>query len=108
VREFLGAMTAENIEHGILVTLRGYTGDAVSFAKKHGIELVAEEGLISLLNSTGLQTDPESIRLLNDSRKFCPKCESEMILRTSKRGSNVGNQFWGCSAFPRCRFTFPA
>ena len=33
----------------------------------------------------------------------CPDCSSEMILRTAKRGSNAGNQFWGCSNFPRCK-----
>jgi len=26
-----------------------------------------------------------------------------MTLRTAKRGSNAGNEFWGCSQFPRCR-----
>jgi hypothetical protein len=33
----------------------------------------------------------------------CPKCGSKMVLRTAKSGNNAGNQFWGCSAFPRCR-----
>ncbi|MDX8130379.1 NERD domain-containing protein [Methylomonas sp. OY6] len=33
----------------------------------------------------------------------CPKCGKPMILRTAKTGDNQGNQFWGCSAYPRCR-----
>ncbi len=33
----------------------------------------------------------------------CPKCASEMILRTASKGENKGNQFWGCSNYPRCR-----
>jgi hypothetical protein len=33
----------------------------------------------------------------------CPKCDSEMILRTAKSGANAGNQFWGCSQYPNCR-----
>lgn len=33
----------------------------------------------------------------------CPKCGSEMILRTAKSGANAGNKFWGCSKFPSCR-----
>jgi len=33
----------------------------------------------------------------------CPKCDSEMILRTAKRGDNKGKQFYGCSRFPKCR-----
>lgn len=33
----------------------------------------------------------------------CPKCGSEMILRTVRSGANAGNQFWGCSRYPDCR-----
>jgi len=33
----------------------------------------------------------------------CPKCGSQMVLRTAKRGSRSGTQFWGCSNYPRCR-----
>lgn len=33
----------------------------------------------------------------------CPKCGSEMILRTAKQGSNQGGKFWGCSKYPDCR-----
>lgn len=38
---------------------------------------------------------------------LCPKCGSELVLRTAKRGENAGNQFWGCSAYPACRATKP-
>lgn len=38
----------------------------------------------------------------NDS-PHCPKCGSEMVLRTAKSGANAGNQFWGCSKYPGCR-----
>lgn len=33
----------------------------------------------------------------------CPKCGSEMILRTAKSGANAGNKFWGCSKYPSCK-----
>ena len=33
---------------------------------------------------------------------LCPKCGSEMVLRTAKSGSNQGGQFWGCPNYPRC------
>ena len=35
--------------------------------------------------------------------KSCPKCGSEMALRQAKKGNNIGNQFWGCTNFPKCR-----
>lgn len=30
-------------------------------------------------------------------------CGSEMALRQAKKGNNIGNQFWGCTNFPKCR-----
>ncbi len=38
-----------------------------------------------------------------DTTLRCPKCGSSMVLRTAKRGSNAGNDFWGCSKYPKCR-----
>lgn len=35
----------------------------------------------------------------------CPRCGADMVLRTARRGANLGNQFWGCSTFPKCRST---
>ncbi|MFH4432835.1 nuclease-related domain-containing protein [Vibrio diabolicus] len=37
------------------------------------------------------------------SSNQCPRCGSEMMLRETKRGENIGKQFWGCSTFPKCR-----
>jgi len=38
-----------------------------------------------------------------NSEQVCPKCGSSMVLRTAKKGANAGNQFWGCSEYPKCR-----
>lgn len=35
----------------------------------------------------------------------CPECGGDMVLRTARRGSNAGKQFWGCSNYPQCRTT---
>lgn len=40
---------------------------------------------------------------LEPAAPACPKCGSEMVLRTAKRGSNKGETFWGCSNYPGCR-----
>jgi len=39
----------------------------------------------------------------NSAEKSCPACGAEMVLRTAKKGSNTGNQFWGCSKYPACK-----
>lgn len=33
----------------------------------------------------------------------CPKCGSVLLIRTVKSGPKAGQQFWGCSAFPKYR-----
>lgn len=35
----------------------------------------------------------------------CPRCGGSMVRRTTKKGPNAGNQFWGCSRYPACRGT---
>ena len=110
VREFLGALTDAGIQNGVFITLCGYSGDAKQLAEKHGIEIVNEVGLARMIEDMGARLDPEVLAILTDTRKFCPKCENEMVLRTAKRGPNAGEQFWGCSNYsnyPRCRFTMP-
>lgn len=35
----------------------------------------------------------------------CPRCGSDLVLRCTKRGEKAGKQFYGCSAYPKCRYT---
>ena len=51
------------------------------------------------------------VRSLSEQRKSgapgkCPRCGRDMVRRTTRRGPNVGQQFWGCSGFPRCRYVY--
>ena len=107
VREFLGALTDAGVKQGIFVTLCGYTGDAKQLAEKHGIQIINETDLARMMVEIGARFDPEIIDLMNDTRKFCPRCELEMVVRTAKKGDGAGQRFWGCSAYPRCRYTMP-
>ena len=34
----------------------------------------------------------------------CPRCGAKLVLRTAKKGANAGEQFYGCSRFPKCRY----
>jgi hypothetical protein len=34
--------------------------------------------------------------------KSCSRCNAEMVLRKATKGKNAGNEFWGCSMFPKC------
>lgn len=39
-----------------------------------------------------------------ESGMLCPKCGGQLVLRTARRGARAGNQFYGCSNYPNCRF----
>ena len=45
------------------------------------------------------------INEVNDEVPECPYCGDTMVLRTVRRGSRAGNQFWGCVNYPRCKGT---
>jgi very-short-patch-repair endonuclease len=33
----------------------------------------------------------------------CSACGGDMVRRKSAKGANAGNEFWGCSNYPKCR-----
>lgn len=57
--------------------------------------VVALDEVISEVDATP-QTEPA-----------CPNCSGAMIKRVSKKGDNVGREFWGCKTFPKCRGVVP-
>lgn len=43
----------------------------------------------------------------NEAKPACPVCGGDMVQRTSRRGGNAGNAFWGCTNYPKCRGVLP-
>jgi len=39
------------------------------------------------------------------AERSCPACGSPMVIRSVRRGARAGQQFWGCSGYPKCRVT---
>lgn len=35
---------------------------------------------------------------------ICPRCGRPLVLRIAKKGDHAGEQFYGCSGFPHCRY----
>jgi ssDNA-binding Zn-finger/Zn-ribbon topoisomerase 1 len=95
------------VEHGTFITLNGCTGDARQLAESHNIEILNETGLAGLLEGMNLHENPRALELLFDTTKYCPKCERLMIERIAEKGPNPGQHFWGCTGYPKCRFTMP-
>jgi hypothetical protein len=53
-------------------------------------------------------TNKDHIRSLQErhnSTTVCPKCGSNLVERTARKGPKAGSKFFGCENYPRCRFT---
>lgn len=108
VRELYGVMVAEHASNCIFVSSGNYTQEALAFAQGKPIELIDGNTLYNLINevrrsktiayTSAQKTAPENT-------VTCPKCGSDMVLRTAKKGSKMGNQFYGCSRYPSCNGT---
>lgn len=35
---------------------------------------------------------------------ICPVCGGKLVLRTARRGDHAGEQFYGCSSYPKCKY----
>lgn len=95
----------------------GYTRHIKSFTKVilsdkelSGIQKTLETGRMK----RGFKTDREHVRNLKQRHRpaqvvtgsdsmACPSCGAKMVKRTARRVPNAGNQFWGCSNYPKCR-----
>jgi restriction system protein len=108
VREMFDLMTAEKANEAIIVTTGKFTRDAQSFAEGKPIRLVDGPQLLPLVQSVqnhpvGASHEPAQAR--EGQTPACPTCGKPMVFRTSRRGANAGNQFWGCPDYPDCKGT---
>jgi restriction system protein len=104
VRELLGVMIGMGASGGIVVTSGEFTRDALNFARNNNIQLVDGPTLHEL--TKGLKRS--AVQSANTSSSLiCQKCGSPMVMRMAKKGAMAGQQFWGCTRYPACRFTLP-
>jgi len=108
IRELYGVMAAEQTPLGIFITSGAFTIEAKDFSKNKNLKLISG---IELLNLIKVMPEKSKQKLLDKITKgdyltpTCPSCGIKMVLRTSKKGQNIGSKFWGCKKFPRCRST---
>jgi restriction system protein len=120
VRELYGVMSAHGAIGGYVVSSGTFSQEAHNFAQGRNIELWDGTKLKSIIRQERNPPRSEPSLTIKDvstplgreqetaaDTPSCPQCGASMILRTAKRGANAGQQFWGCSTFPRCRGTKP-
>jgi hypothetical protein len=95
---------------GYVVTSGTFTKDARQFAAGRNVELIDGQGLDALLRDgrgaeSKLGLGEVEAHAGKNATPMCPRCETPMVMRTAKKGRNVGGSFWGCAQYPRCRHT---
>jgi restriction system protein len=112
IRELYGVLMAERADRAIFVTSGVYTKEARDFASGKPLELIDGDALSRLVTSVSPQDAIHDLRAqtIDDQPEdqespACPVCRGSMALRTARKGDNAGSQFWGCSAYPKCRGT---
>ena len=121
VRELYGVMAAQRMAGGFVVTSGDFTDEARAFAKGRELQLVNGKALQRGIRAQTASAQPPVRRFANASPPpapvvaprlvpSCPLCQSDMVLRQARSGTNAGQSFWGCSQFAktRCRGSRPA
>jgi restriction system protein len=120
VRELYGVMAAKGAAGGFVVTSGHFTQDARDFASGRNVTLVDGPLLHKMLQQARGSRMSQPARPpagkpvvsnqvpaapTGTAAPQCPRCSQTMVRRTAKKGANAGKEFWGCSAYPRCRGT---
>lgn len=112
---FTGDVTLKEIESSIPVIYDNQINNTIkNLSSEKCISLKELKQIKSILESSEIKEKvirKEHIKtikrkIINDKLKkenlICPKCNGELRLRDGKY-----NKFYGCSNFPKCRFTMP-
>lgn len=86
----------------VVMSNMDFTAQAIEDAKKLNVELWNRDKIYSLQKVGKMETFQTSVK---KETLVCPKCGGELVLRTAKKGSNIGSQFYGCSNYPNCKYT---
>ncbi|WP_082238908.1 topoisomerase DNA-binding C4 zinc finger domain-containing protein [Niameybacter massiliensis] len=66
---------------------------------------INSENPTNKIEKEGIEIIEEQDKVRRNTDGICPKCGSNLVLRTAKRGDSLGKQFYGCSNYPRCKFS---
>ena len=107
VRELYGVVAAKGATGGIVICSGTFTREARDFARGKPMELIEGTALARMIEE--VKKKPSSVNLspiisgAQPSDNSCPLCGGTMVLKTARRGPKAGEDFWSCSAFPKCR-----
>lgn len=108
LRELLGVMTAKGVTRGIFVTASTFNNQAESFAAENRIRLMDGAGLLKRILDRSPEEREKLLKVATEGDYLtpsCPSCGTKLMRRESRKDQSV---FWGCSGYPRCRYTLKA
>ncbi|WP_302166746.1 topoisomerase DNA-binding C4 zinc finger domain-containing protein, partial [uncultured Ruminococcus sp.] len=50
------------------------------------------------------ENDKEETQGTEQDIKICPRCGGKLVVRKAKKGIYIGNSFYGCENYPKCRY----
>lgn len=108
VREMYGLVTAHQAAGAMIITTGVFTEAARDFAQGKPLDLIEGPLLAAMIDSVkagGARREEAGAapQASASAEPPCPSCGAAMVLRTARKGSNAGQQFWGCSKYPGCR-----
>jgi len=99
-----------------------YAGGYIRFIKRKTQPLLSESDVLEVCRKIqsgrlkpSLKTHREHVKHVTSiieqkqqtDDNACQQCGKPMVLRKAKSGTNQGNEFWGCSGYPKCRVVRP-
>lgn len=103
VQQVYAAKALYGATQAMVVTNRGFTDAAKNLARSNGVILIDREKLIEMMLKMSPNQKPDVKKVASESEKTqrqCPRCGSFLVLRSGPKG-----EFYGCSTFPKCRYT---
>lgn len=95
-----------------------YAGGFVRYIKSKTEKIISPDEVKQIVSqiesgrlTNSFKTHREHVRHVKEivkekvNKNVCPRCGSPLVLRVAKQGANKGNQFYGCSSYPKCRHT---
>jgi restriction system protein len=108
LKEFVGTLVREKMESGIFISPREFSFGARRFAAMNNLLLVGAKDLVRMLEGANWEKHSNIRHALEQSRKFCPCCQKDMVLKNAETGPNPGSRVWVCLGRPTCHYTVPA
>lgn len=105
LRELLGVMTAKGVPRGTFVTASTFNEEAERFANENRIHLIDGAGLLTRILERSPADQERLLKVATEGDYLtpsCPNCGTKLVRRENKKERSV---FWGCSGFPKCRYT---